>query len=69
MQLSQFSYWSPTHGTEVTRISAADDRGQEYHTFIPSTEGASARRLREKARDALEQAMKLGLQPGEVRWR
>jgi hypothetical protein len=67
--LSSFSYWSTTHGAEVTRFSMADDLGQEFYAFVPSTEGATARRLRDKAADALEQAIERGLEPGEIRWR
>lgn len=67
--LLEFAYWSPTHGAEVTRFSLADDLGQEYFAFVPSTEGSTARRLRDKAADALEQAIERGLEPGEVRWR
>ena len=69
MTLSEFTYWSASHGAEVVRLSTADAFGQEYYTFLPSTMGATGRRLREKARDALEQAIDLGLSPGEVRWR
>ena len=67
--ITSFSYWSTTHGAEVTRLSMADDVGQEYFAFIPSTEGAAARRLREKAASKLEEAIDHGLPPGEIRWR
>ena len=67
--ISEFSYWSTTHGAEVTRLSMADDLGQEYFSFIPSIEGETARRLREKATSKLEQAIERGMSPGEVRWR
>lgn len=67
--LLEFSYWSPSHGAEVTRFSLADSLGQEFYAFVPSTEGATARRLREKAASKLEEAIEHGLEPGEVRWR
>jgi hypothetical protein len=67
--ISAFSYWSTTHGAEVTRLSLADDLGQEYYAFIASTEGSVSRRLREKAASKLEEAIERGLEPGEVRWR
>jgi hypothetical protein len=67
--LSSFAFWSPTHGAEVTRFSMADDLGQEFYAFTPSTEGSVARRLREKAASKLEEAIGRGCEPGEIRWR
>jgi hypothetical protein len=69
MPLSEFSYWSPTHGAEVTRLSMADDRGQEFYAFVPAIEGSPSRRVRERATDALQQAIERGLKPGEIRWK
>lgn len=68
MILSSFTYWSTSHGAEVVRLSAADELGQEFYTFLPSTMGTTGRALRRKAADALSQAIDLGLEPGEIRW-
>jgi len=69
MRTSEFSYWSSTHGADITRISMADDNGAEFYAIVPMSEGRAMRLLHKKAREALMEAMELGLSPGEIRWK
>lgn len=63
---AQFRYWSPMHGSEVLRISMADERGREYWHVIPAENGRRLRERREAAVEAIMTAIEQKLEPGEV---
>lgn len=69
MRITEFTLWSPTLGCDATRISTADSQGQEYFALLPQGEGREWRETRQRALEALQEAVERGLKPGEVRWR
>lgn len=69
MNFQTYDYWSPILGCEACRVSMVDSRGSEYFAIVPKTDGADWRRRKIDALEALEQAIQLGLPPGEIRWR
>jgi hypothetical protein len=65
---SEHEYWSIIHGENVARVSVPDEQGREYWTIVP-TGGSGYRKRREAAIEMCLEAMRRGLQPGEVRTR
>jgi hypothetical protein len=75
----EFCFWSPILGCDAARISMVippstpgrprDPReGAEYFTIIAAdVPGGVCRERRRKAREAIEDAIARGLDPGEVR--
>lgn len=62
----EMRFYSPVVGAPVTRLSMADARGQEYFATIPrNVSGKTYREAREKALDAIMEAMD-EREPGEV---
>ena len=63
----RLDYWSPTLGCEVSRISMVDKNGDEYFVTIPRESGRQFREAKDKALDALEEAIGDDTRgPGEV---
>lgn len=70
MNHSEFTSWSPTYGCEVARISVVNANNEEYFAIIPTDPPKGRfRDLRNKAVDKLNEAIGLGIEPGEIRWR
>jgi len=63
----EFRFWSPVSGCEMARISMCDARAQEFFMHIEAGEGKAWRERRTKAVEAILEAMRQGLNPGEVR--
>jgi aminoglycoside phosphotransferase len=68
----EFKAWSIVHGMRVARISVFDQAGREFCMIISAEDGVDAQGLRYRARrenalDCIEEAMRAGLQPGEIR--
>ena len=66
---SQFTCWSPVYDCEVARISVVNERNEEYYANIPNAAGSGFVALRKKAVAKLNEAIELGIEPGEIRWR
>lgn len=57
-------------GGEVVRVSMPHpETGQEYFMTIRETDGAAYRAARDRAIEAIEAAIKMKLEAGEVRYR
>ena len=72
MRYREFKVWSIVDGMRVARISVFDQAGREFCMIISAEDGVDARGLRYRARrenalDCIEEAMRTGLQPGEIR--
>lgn len=61
-------YYSPAHDCDCTRLSIFDGKGGEFFQTVPMTmgQGKAWREERERRLEQIEQAIDLGLQPGEV---
>lgn len=62
----EFRFWSVVLGCHAVRLSMFDHAGQEYFMVIPFPEGRTYRQKRAEALELIEEAMRLGLDPGEV---
>jgi hypothetical protein len=61
-------FWSPLLGSPAVRLSMVDDRGGEFYSIIAVDRSAKAyRAARDRALDAIEEAIYRGDEPGEVR--
>lgn len=58
--------YSPIHDAEMVRLSLFDKRGFEFFALIPSENGRKWRERRDKALDAIADAMQAGDVPGEI---
>ena len=65
----EFDYWSPILGCDATRYSIPDANGREYYAILRRDDERAYARLRRQAEAAILQAIEMGLQPGEVKWR
>jgi len=68
----EFKQWSIVHGARIARISAFDRHGREFCIIINAEDGVDAEGLRYRARrenalDILDEAMRTGMEPGEIR--
>lgn len=68
LHFSEYEYYSVLHDAEVCRISVPDENGREFFAVVP-LDGKDYKGRRDKAMDAIVEAMRLGLRPGEVRAR
>lgn len=67
--VQEFNYWSPVLGCDAVRLSMVNDEGLEYFAIVAKTDGASWRKTRTEACEALRQAIDEGVKPGEIRWK
>jgi hypothetical protein len=65
-QYQTLTQWSVIHNCNTTRVSMVDEHGQEYFTIIRNFGGKAYRKAKEEALDALEDAIRAELPPGEV---
>lgn len=63
----ELRYWSAWHDGEVARLSMVDDHGQEFYRIVPADTGKRWREVREEALTVIEDAIRAGCLPGEVR--
>lgn len=61
-----FRYWSPVLGEWAARISKWDKYGGEFYCIIADEKGKAFRKARESAIIMIDEAIKMGLNPGEV---
>lgn len=61
-----FRYWSPVLGQWAARISKWDKDGSEFYCIIPYDGGCVWRKEKEKTLLLIDEAIKMGLKPGEV---
>ena len=66
---TEYRHYSALHDAEMSRVSMTDGRGAEYFMLIPAGDGKESREARTAAVEALEQAIAMKLEPGEVRTR
>lgn len=66
---SEFISWSPVFGGECARVSMVNERGEEYFCLLAHTEGRGYTALRKRALEALTEAIEMGIEAGEIRWR
>jgi hypothetical protein len=64
---SEYRFYSPLLDSEAIRISVSDGRTGEYFMIISNVDGKAYRESRDRAVAAIERAIELGLDPGEVR--
>lgn len=70
MIYSTFTAYSPIFDCETTRLSMVNERGEEFWCMLPNrTEGRAWRALKKEAVEVLTEAIKSGLEAGEIRWR
>ena len=69
MIYQELTYWSPIYGAECSRISVVDANGSEFFAMLPKTDGRAYTTLRQKAVEKLSEAIEMGIEPGEIRWR
>ena len=63
----QIRFYDPYTDSEGVRISGFDGKGGEFFQRLALAPSGKARRLqREKALEAIEEAIEAGLEPGEV---
>lgn len=63
---SEFKFWSAMLGCDASRISMCNDRFGEFYMIIPDEGGRKYKEARDHALEAIESAISLGLDPGEV---
>lgn len=63
----EYVAYSPIHDCEMVRLSVCDDHGSEFWIQLPWDDGKNWRVRRYEALDIIEEAIGMGLQPGEVR--
>ena len=66
-RVSEYRYWSPVHGAEVSRVSMFNASGHEFWMELPCEDGRAYRAALRDAAEAIDQAINEGLEPGEVR--
>jgi hypothetical protein len=62
---SEHRHWNVVLGCKAARLSMADDNGREFFMLIPVPQ-RGWRDARNKALGVIQEAMEMGLQPGEV---
>jgi len=60
-------FWSPVLGEDAVRVSMFDDRGGEFFMVVADRGAREYRQARLDAAEAIDQAIREGLEPGEVR--
>ncbi|GAC1664512.1 MAG: hypothetical protein PVS3B2_00240 [Candidatus Dormibacteraceae bacterium] len=65
--VSEHRFWSPVLGEDAVRLSMFDDHGGEFYMVVPERGGREYRQTRLDAVEAIDQAIREGLQPGEVK--
>jgi hypothetical protein len=65
----EFNFWSPLLGADAVRVSMVDENGEEFFAIIEKTEGLRWRNDKREACEMLDQAIRAGLRPGEIRWK
>jgi hypothetical protein len=68
LHVSVYFYWCVVRGQEVSRISMADEHGQEYFAVIPYGEGAGWVKRKRQAIEVIQEAIAMELPPGEITW-
>lgn len=66
--VNEYHFWSPVLGQNAVRISGFDEYGGEFFVIITEDNGARYRQRKRMAAEAIEMAISMGLQPGEVRY-
>lgn len=64
---SEMFFYSPMLDSEAVRISMWNEAGGEFFQIIPLMSGRVYRERRSQALSYIEEAIRLGLQPGEVK--
>ena len=62
----EMRFWSPVLGCDAARLSMVDERGGEFWRVVPVSGGKAWREARDRALDAIEDAVARGDEPGEV---
>lgn len=63
----ELRFWSATLGGNACRLSLVDGRGAEFFAIVPRDVSARAwRERKQKALEAIEDAIALGAEPGEI---
>lgn len=63
----EYRFYSPMHDSIAARLSMVDERNGEFWRVVPITSPRTYRKERELALDAIEEAIDMGAEPGEVR--
>jgi len=63
---SQFRFWSPIMNEDAVRLSMCNDRQQEYFSIVAWDKGRRWRDRRAAYLEAVETAIDMKLEPGEV---
>ena len=66
-RVSEYRYWSPVHGVEISRVSMFNALGHEFWMELACEDGRAYRAALREAAEAIDQAIHEGLEPGEVR--
>lgn len=66
-RVSEYRYWSPTHGCDISRVSMFNAAGHEFWMELPCEDGRAYRAALRDAAESIDQAIREGLEPGEVR--
>lgn len=65
---SEYEHYSPMFDAVMVRVSVASPEGREYWRLVPA-DGKGYRDRRNEAIELCLEAIRLGLNPGEVRTR
>lgn len=66
-QVHEHHFWSPLLGEDAVRVSMFDDRGGEFYMVVADRGAREYRQARLDAAEAIDQAIRQGCEPGEVR--
>jgi predicted RNase H-like HicB family nuclease len=67
MTYSEFRFYSPLLDSDAARVSMTNSRNEEFFMIVPYASAVSFRAKRDEALEAIEEAITLGLDAGEVR--
>lgn len=66
MPYSEFRFFDVINDRESLRVSMPNAQGSEFFVVIPADDGKKLRQRRDEALDMIEEAIRRGLEPGEV---
>lgn len=66
MPYSEFRFFDVINDRESLRVSMPNSHGAEFWVIIPADDGKKLRQRRDDALDMIEEAIRCGLEPGEV---
>lgn len=70
MQYRSFRFWSPAHDCQAERLSMWDSQGGEFFVILPLRGSTKQNKMeRQKALEAIADAIERGDQPGCVEMR